>query len=90
MFDGGSFSYRNYIYGFGRFLMKYKVAWTFHGIVTLMAGFIVALLVSGGNFGFVWVLGFILGAGLYWLTLIGMLIVWLMVTKEMEEETNGL
>jgi len=70
--------------------MKYKLAWTFHGIVTLMIAFVTALWFSGGNFGFVWVLGFILGAGLYWLALIGMLIVWLSVTKEMEEDTNGL
>jgi hypothetical protein len=70
--------------------MLHTAAWILHGAVTFFFGMLVSVaLGSGGNW-FMGLLGFVLGAGLYWFVIVSLLFVWLTITKELEGDTDGL
>ena len=69
--------------------MLQTAAYVLHITLMIFVGMTVAVAISGGNW-FIGLLGFVLGAGLYWFIIISLLFVYLMITKELEGNDDGL
>lgn len=69
--------------------MLRSAGYVLHITLMLFVGMTVAVAVSGGNW-FFGIIAFLFGAGLYWFVVISLVFVYLMITKELEGDSDGL